>query len=152
MNKETTKLTSKGENPENWLLDIPFEELNPEEIKQGIRQKFGRISRFAMIAKHDSNKVNNWLHAPKVGQNIARLRLLYNDARRFSNITVQGELTENQRHMLRMGIFRKSKNIRQFCEEHGYIGSWLSKVLNEGGTIKITTKIKELADFLKVKL
>ena len=131
-------------------LNLPFAEVEANELKAAVVAKFGSLAQFCRITGRNLQKANDALRYSSAASK-AYLEALFADAKKYCNQPAKNyHLTEFQRKNIRAALGRST--VVEFCQANpSFTPVYVSRITG-GRTKKITKMVKELADALKVDL
>lgn len=119
-----------------------------ESTKKKIKSKFGTITKFCNAANIDryvfqKNYLSKKYISPQ--DEIELLELI-----KSTDFVNRDELTYELKVKIKRGIERRGGVIK-FCLEHGIVENTVYQILGAGHYKKITPKVKQIMDILKIK-
>ena len=132
-------------------LNLSFAEVEPQEIKAALVDKYGSLSHFCRLTNRDVYELNTRLRC-KTQKSTAYMEKVFADAKCTPNGPKEGyNLTATGREKLKAAL-GQYPTITAFCAQHTAFSSvFISRVLH-GGTGKVTRKVTALANTLQVEL
>jgi hypothetical protein len=118
------------------------------ELKDKIRKKFKTIKRFALLTGEDPTFLTEQLRG---GRKMSLDAVTWFSAivdNLDDKVIASIEMTSELRDKIRQAILQRNETIKAFCEENGYIETWMQRVIG-GGQFSITRKTKKIVELIK---
>jgi len=134
------------------VLEKPFEQVTPGELRSAIENKFNSLSRFCMLTGFNYTTATKSLRGIYVS-NQDNLRRMQEVARGTENKPIAGvNLPEAKRQEMKIAFKRKFTTLADFTDANdGFSVSWVSAFLNGSGQ-RLTPKIRQFAEILGVQI
>jgi hypothetical protein len=118
------------------------------ELKDKIRKKFKTIKRFALLTGEDPTFLTEQLRG---GRKMSLDAVTWFSAivdNLDDKVIASIEMTSELRDKIRQAILQRNETIKAFCEENGYIETWMQRVIG-GSQFSITRKTKKIVELIK---